>query len=437
MSTSKYNRIKNYLFTNTHIKQTLLKNGIWIMIAEFLINGSKFAVQLVLARVLGVAGFGTYSFIISFIAFFQVLATFGFPWLIIREVSKQKKSFNKVYKLYYHTSIAKIIIAFSTFALLYVISQVTIKDRSMLPLIYLAGIFTIIQTFSEFLLAFSRGYEKMEFETFSRLLEGLLYFLICIPIIFLTRNLFFIFLGFILVTIINLLLNISLLKYLLFKQNIFKRISIQFKLIRRICNEGKFIAVSGFAFILYNSSDQLVIHFFHGDIDTGYYSAAYHIILVGTVLSGIIRKTIDPFLSHNTNYNYFMRLRKYSILCGIVLFVIAFSTSHLFIKLFFGAEYLKSVFITQLLSITYIPIFFNALSGSLLIMKGKQKEYSIFLFFSLCFNIAINLLFIPTYSYIAAAISTILAETLLAILSYTYIYRNRKKIFHFGKTYAS
>lgn len=429
MPISKYKSLKNYLFTNTHIKQTLLKNGIWTMIAEFLINGSKFAVQLVIARVLGVAGFGTYSFIISFIAIFQVLATFGFPWLIVREVSKQKNSFQKVYKLYYHTSIAKIIIALLTFGLLYVISQLVIKDKSTLPLIYLAGIFTIVQTFSEFLLAFSRGYEKMELETFSKLLEGFFYLSICIPIIFLSRNLFFIFLGFILVSVINLLFNISLLKYLLFKQKIFKRISIQLKIIRRICNEGKFIAVSGFAFILYNSSDQLIIHFFHGSIDTGYYSAAYHIILVGAVLAGIIRKTVDPFLSQNTKYAYYIRLRKYSIICGTILFLIVFSTSHLFIKLFFGAEYLKSIFATQILSITYIPIFFNALSSSLLIMKGKQKEYSIFLFFALCFNITANLLFVPTYSYVAAAISTLLSEALLAILSYVYIYRNHKKIF--------
>lgn len=422
--------IKNYLLDNISTKQILLKNGFWVSVASLFINGSKFTIQLYVARLLGVAEFGAYNFVISFVAFFQVLAAFGIPSLMVREVIKRRKHVEDVRKLFHNALALKVILALFSFFAMFFVSLIFMKNSIFFILIPLAGIFTITQTFNEFLIAFSNGYEKMEIEALSNVLEGIIFLSVMIPCILVYQNLISIFIGFIIVSIITLLCNIYIFRFCVLKEKILVKIRPQLSQIQSLFHDGKYLALSGFTFIMYNSSDQVLIHFFHGNIDTGLYSAAYHIIFMYFVLSSIIRKTTAPFLARNTIYANFVKLRTYAVMIGLIVFISTYFGSGIFISLFFGQKYVPSIFLVKILSFVLIPLFYNALSANLLVMKGLQKQFSIFLIIGLCFNFFINIIFIPKYSYYAAALSTVVAESLIAILIHMYIKRNTSKIFH-------
>lgn len=422
--------IKNYLLNNISTKQILLKNGFWVSVASLFINGSKFTIQLYVARLLGVAEFGAYNFVISFAAFFQVLAAFGIPTLMVREVIKKRKHAKDVRMLFHNALVLKLILALISFIAMLFISLIFMKNSIYFILIPLAGIFTITQTFNEFLIAFSNGYEKMELEALSNVLEGIIFLVIMIPCILIYQNLIQIFIGFIIVSVTTFLCNLYIFRFYVLKEKIFVKIRPQLGKIESLFHDGKYLALAGFTFIMYNSSDQVLIHLFHGNNDTGIYSAAYHIIFIYFVLSSIIRKTTAPFLARNTIYANFEKLRTCAVIIGLLVFMSTYFGSGIFISVFFGQKYVPSIILVKMLSFVLIPIFYNALSANLLVMKGLQRQFSIFLIIGLCFNFFINIIFIPKYSYFAAALSTVAAESLIAILIHLYIKRNTSKIFH-------
>lgn len=406
--------------------QTILKNTFWVFLAEVFISGSRFVIQILLARKLGVDGFGLYSFIISFAAFFQVIAGFGIPVLVVREVSKNK---NKVADLLHHGFIVKALLSIVTLVLIYGASHFYIEDKTSLSLIYLAVIFLILNTFCEFLRAFFRAFEKMELETLSKGVEGLLSITLVGAVAIFLPNLKTIFLSFIIVSGLTGIISFLILKFQLLKKAILFPVKTNWGRVKGMLNESKFLAVAGLGFVLYSYSDQLIINFFHGDTATGYYGVAYQIIILGVLLSGVIRNALDPFLSKNQDYKKVIKLRNYTTIAGIALFLIVFFLSPYFTVLLFGKNYEKSAIITQILSFTYLPMFFNISLGNLIIMKGKQKMYACLLFSSLLFNVALNIIFVPRYSYLAAAVSTVLAELLLAVLFYAYIAKKKHNLF--------
>src|SRR5665647_1930381 len=82
-------RIKNFLFNNTSTKQTIVKNTIWLFAGEIPSRILKLVIVLFATRALGVEGWGTFSYSLSFISMFYVLGDIGISTFITREISKK------------------------------------------------------------------------------------------------------------------------------------------------------------------------------------------------------------------------------------------------------------------------------------------------------------------------------------------------------------
>jgi len=65
----------------------LARDTLGVMAIRALSMGLGFAVSVVLARLLGVREFGFYSLAMSVLGLLVVPATFGFPWLLVREIA--------------------------------------------------------------------------------------------------------------------------------------------------------------------------------------------------------------------------------------------------------------------------------------------------------------------------------------------------------------
>jgi len=86
------------------------------------------------------------------------------------------------------------------------------------------------------------------------------------------------------------------------------------------------------------------------------------------------------------------------------------------ILLIAGPGYLpQSAWALQVL-IWYLPISFtNGLLQYVLISVGRQRTLSVAFAVGVVFNVAANLLLIPTYGYLAAAVVTVLSEVVLLV----------------------
>jgi O-antigen/teichoic acid export membrane protein len=93
------------------------------------------------------------------------------------------------------------------------------------------------------------------------------------------------------------------------------------------------------------------------------------------------------------------------------------------VNLIGGKEFSVSAPVLQILSFAIGLIFFGNLFGSSIIALNKQKSGTWIYFGGMIFNIVTNLIFIPKYSYIGAASTTVATEFLVTILMIILIYR--------------
>jgi O-antigen/teichoic acid export membrane protein len=105
--------------------------------------------------------------------------------------------------------------------------------------------------------------------------------------------------------------------------------------------------------------------------------------------------------------------------CGII------GVSFEFVPWYFGAGYELSVPLMCILSLTIIAVSWsNVIGVQMMIPMKREKEYTISLFIGAAINIVSNLILIPRYNAIGAAISTTLAEFSVAVCQLVFVKKN-------------
>src|SRR5262249_31095325 len=83
-----FQRIKSFLFENKSAKQTVAKNTVWLSISNFGGRLLKAIVIIYGARVLGAAGYGTYSYAVTLAGFFTIFIDPGINYVLVRDGAK-------------------------------------------------------------------------------------------------------------------------------------------------------------------------------------------------------------------------------------------------------------------------------------------------------------------------------------------------------------
>lgn len=95
--------------------------------------------------------------------------------------------------------------------------------------------------------------------------------------------------------------------------------------------------------------------------------------------------------------------------------------SNKFIPLFFGANYIPVIKMTQISALMIIIIGLGNVFGTqYLLAVGKNKEYTYSVCIGAIINLSLNLILIPKFSALGAVIATLIAETSIAVIQCWY-----------------
>ncbi len=182
---------------------------------------------------------------------------------------------------------------------------------------------------------------------------------------------------------------------------------------------------------MYDKIDVLLISKFIGFQEVANYSIAYGIykstaiFFMPLLVSGY---TKISYLS-NRNFAVIIFIRKYatliSIICFIVIIFILIFSQYIIVFLY-SSKFIESTSVLRILSIAVIFMGLNNLLGSVLNGLGKFKENRNVTLLCLLINVLLNIIFIPLYGIIAAAVTTVITEFLVMIGDAFYL---RKFIF--------
>ncbi|MCL5411970.1 MAG: oligosaccharide flippase family protein [Patescibacteria group bacterium] len=166
-----------------------------------------------------------------------------------------------------------------------------------------------------------------------------------------------------------------------------------------------------------------------GDAAAGIYGLAYKFLDLALVLPAFFINSVYPIMikKNNEGTGHFDRvIRKMGLFLFLISLVGAILGIYLapwIISIFRGghSDFNGSINVLQILLLG-LPLFY--VSGLLmwaLITLGRQRELMFIYGFAALFNLVTNLVFIPIYGYLAAAVITLLSETVI-LLPCAYLY---------------
>jgi len=415
--------LKKTLFENITVKQTIFKNTFWLMLAEGISKGLMFFLTILIARYLGAEGYGIFSFVFAFVALFAVIADFGLSILTIREVARDKSLTKKYID---NIAVMKLILGVIAFILIIIAAQFLNKTPEVRTLIYLAGIWIIIQNFTQFFQSIFRAFEKMQYEALSKIIYSCLLFGIVFFVIWQNLEIKAIIQSYIYASLIAFIFT-----FILIRKNFTKFwTKIDFDFWKGLLKEAWPFLLSSIFFMIYFKIDTVMLGMLSTNKEVGIYNAAYIIYAGIFILPEIITISFFPKMSETYKKNreifkkIFFNFRNTLIILSFPLFALLFFWNNLIINFFYNQEYQGSILILKILSIILLFRLFTYSYGWFLTSTDEQKQKVKSQGICALANIILNYFLIIKYHAIGAAVATLITE--LILLNFYYFYFRKK-----------
>lgn len=348
--------------------------------------------------------------------------------MIIRDISKNTK---KAKEYYNNLFLFRIIISLLFILVVFIFALFQKSSTIDLIIIYAIGMgFFLLGNFN---LSFLISFQENKYQAISDAIQKVTYTLGVILVIVLNYKLF----G---IIVANAVASVVVFVFSFFAIKKFIKIK-NLKLNKKYIKQ-KLILASPFIFTcifwtIYFNIDRIFITYIRGNYATGLYSISN--TFLGFLLSfiGILSTTFFPVLSNVSNN----KLKLKSIVDKYLLLIYLFSApatigciylAPQIITLVFGSQYLGGTIAFQLVMLFFLLNSVGLVNYYLLITNNLEKYSLKILGVSTGTNLLLNFIFVPWLGIVGAAITTIIAEVVIFILSYKKIRSDIIKIDYFS-----
>lgn len=158
--------------------------------------------------------------------------------------------------------------------------------------------------------------------------------------------------------------------------------------------------------------------------DVGLYALAYKpfevVLLLGGYYSQVLFPLFSSLLKKKKPMKYVNRYLAYSAIIGISAMVSLYIFAPIVIALLGGETYNPAITPMQILSLAVAPSIMSGFFLTIAIAGKKEIQALYIAIIALVINVVLNVLFVPTYSYIAASWITVVTQTCI-MAGYLYI----------------
>lgn len=410
-------KTKNFLFKNSNTKQTIVKNFFWVSFGVSLSKILKSIVIIYAARILGVEGYGIFTYALSFAAIFNIFSDIGLSNLLTRDLIKKDDK-----KSYLATALSiKIILSLATIIFIGFVSPMFTNIQAAKDLMLVTAILITFDGLRNFLFSIYRSENKMQFEAILEILTEVIITIACITVLFRNPSVINFSLAYMVASGIGFIVTIITTgKYL---SNIIKNFKKQ--LLLPIIKSALPFTVVGIFGVLMTNIDSVIIGFLRPVQDLGLFGAAQRPISIIYLIPGFMYTALLPFFSKFANDKE--KLEKFTqksiiISLGLALPIVigGMILAKPIINVIYGYNFIGSAKVFSILLITMIPIFPGTILSAILLAKDKQKVFIKSTFYGAIINIIFDFLLIPKYGIEGSAWATVLSQFVAnGILFYT------------------
>jgi O-antigen/teichoic acid export membrane protein len=381
-----------------------------------------------ITRYLGQEGFGDYATVLAFLSFFASVADLGLYSISTREISRtgahEEKIMGNIFTLRVISSLA-----------IFIISPLVVIFFDY-PLVVKEGIIIAAASF-----IFSSSYQvlngifqknlAMDRVAVGELVGKISQVLLVVAAVKLNLGFSWIISS----LLLNMLVSFIIVffwskKYLRFK------LRFDFAYWKEFLKESMPIGVGAVIVFVYFKMDTIMLSVMKTSADVGIYNAAYKVLENLTFFPAMVIGLILPIMA-NTIFSDKRRFEeisnktfKFFVLAVVPLIIGTLFLADGIISLIGGGQFAASADILRVLVFGIASIFFGNFFSNILIAGNLQKKLMLVYAGAAIFNVSANLIFIPKFSYTAAAYVSVLTEFFVAVVCFTVV---AKKIKYYPK----
>lgn len=406
--------------------RAVIANTGWLFADRILRMGASLVVGVWIARYLGAQQYGLFNYALAFVTLFTPIFTLGLDEIVVRHVIRESSNKEEIlgttFWLKFIGGVASVLLAVGSILFL---GEREVLKISLIAILAITGIFRATDTVE----LWFQSQVQSKYAVIAKNIAFLLNTLFKVALILTKAPL----LAFAWVTLAEFAMNaISLVIIYQFKG--FSFWSWRWNLVvgKTLLKESLPLIFSGFAIMIFMKIDQIMLGQMIGDKEVGIYSAAVRISEIWYFIPGAIVTSVAPSIyaaKDKSEGLYYQRIGQLlRLLTGISLAIAIPMTflSDKIIILLFGSGYAGSGTILAVHIWTSIFVFMGLASSPWFIAEGLNHVSLGKTVFGAILNIVLNLLLIPKYAGLGAAIATIISQASAAFLCNAFDRRTQK-----------
>ncbi len=398
----------------------------WMFAEKVLFMVVAFFVGVYVARYLGPQKYGLLNYAISFVAIFKVMANLGLNGVLTRELVKSKDFENQLLGTAFLLKLVSSIIGYLIILIALQFLIIDFKNKVLILIIAGSMLFSSI----EIARFYFEANVKSKYNAIASSAAIIISSGVKLLMVFTKARLEWFAFAFAIEFVLQAIgIFIFYKKYRPNKRKWKYNISLAKALLR----DSWPLLFSGFAAMLYLRIDQLMIKEMINADAVGNYSAAIKISEIWYVIPIVIVSSLFPAIvkEHAVKIKYELRLEQlFSLLVRIAVFIaipVSIASPFIIGKLF-GNDYLDASPVLRIHIWSGIFIFMNNVVARWHIVENKTKIFMIRTAGGAFLNIILNLILIPEYEIIGAAIASLISYFFIAYFS-CLLFKPMRKLF--------
>ncbi|MDD5216974.1 MAG: flippase [Candidatus Omnitrophica bacterium] len=418
---------KTYKMAEHHERTVVLNNFASLSVLQAITYLLPIIILPYLFRVIGPEKFGLISFAQAFVQYFMILTDYGFSISATKEISLCQHEHAKVCRIFSSVMTVKLVLALLSLIMLGAVVYFIPKFRNDW-LVYVFSFGAVIGN-TIFPVWFFQGKEKMKHISDLNILGGILFAFLIFLFVQGSQD-------YLMVPLIN--SSVFLITGLLGQYVVFKKFGVSFRFpgytsLHQQLKAGWDIFISIVAINAYTTTRIFAIGLLTNNTITGFYSIAEKIAgLCQTFPLTSFSQALFPRLSkiyHKSKlraFEFMQKIQQITINISLICLPLIFIFSRVIVRILCGGDYPETVLSLRLLLISVLVISSNAFRIQFLLVCGKTHIYSRIHVVMAMFGLPLIFLLITSFSYVGAAVATIIIE--IGIFVITFITVKRLKL---------
>jgi O-antigen/teichoic acid export membrane protein len=401
--------------SHRNVTHTIFKNTGFITAGTIALKAVNFLFGVYVVRTLGDARFGQYSTVLAFVGIFSIFAELGMSQYVMREMARDRTKM----RVYFWNLVALRVILGLVGMLIIPLAGIGMgyPEETIIGILIYTSSF-ILAAFSVPLGSVLAADERLGVNTVVNIVGQL--FFIVVGSLFLFGGLSFIWL--IIANLLSLIPRIIISVWTIRRLHVTDLpFQLDLKLWPHIIKSGIPFGIVSLMLSLALSIDTVMLSYFRTEQEVGYYNVSYNLVIAMMVFFGGFKEAIVPSLSKVFVTDpvqlekWYYHSVKMIVIISFPIAVGGFLIAYPLITFLYTDVFQPSALGLQILIWDVPLIMFAAFCGNMTTIIGAERKAARINTINTGANIILNLIFIPMYGFIGAAVVTVITDLISSL----------------------